>query len=231
MPPPPAASEHAHSLENKVQTRIENQPSDKKGAEIHPIAFPSAMLESNTEPSTQGTGILTWELYYEKPVSTILKPLFFASIGFSIPISQMFAGSVVWRGIIYSILMALAKLLCGIWLVRFSSNIAPASDADAQNEGRRLLKPKSLYPASIIGCAMVARGEISILISAVAESRGVFSSAEADGSSNLFLIVTWAIVICTIAGPIAVGLLTRRARRLQKIERDALRGRENPLGV
>ncbi|KAG6018750.1 hypothetical protein E4U19_008059, partial [Claviceps sp. Clav32 group G5] len=65
-------------------------------------------------------------------------------------------------------------------------------------------KPRSLYPASIIGCAMVARGEIGFLISSIAESNNIFSASSGRSStSDLFLIVTWAIVLCTILGPLA----------------------------
>ena len=231
MLPSPAASENGDPLESKVQTRIGDHLNDSQEAQADPTEASSAALETHPEPSEPTTGMATWAVYYETPLSTILKPLFFASIGFSIPISQMFTGSIVWRGIVYSILMALAKLLCGAWLMRFSSHAAPASGSDAQSKGRRLPKPKSFYPASILGCAMVARGEIGFLISAIAESRGFFSSARGDGSSELFLIVTWAIMLCTIAGPIAVGLLTRRVRRLQEMERGASGGKEDPLGI
>ena len=128
-------------------------------------------------------------------------------------------------------LMMLAKLLCGAWLIRFSSHVAAGAGPDAQRRGLRLPRPKSLYPASILGCAMVARGEIGFLISAVAESRGIFSSAGGDGTSELFLIITWAIMLCTIVGPIGVGLLTRRVRKLQLMERDCSEERADPLGI
>lgn len=39
-------------------------------------------------------------------------------------------------------------------------------------------KPRSLYPASIIGLTMVARGEIGYLIASLAETDGIFSSAD-----------------------------------------------------
>ena len=78
---------------------------------------------------------------------------------------------------------------------------------------------------------MVARGEIGFLISSVAESNGVFGAAESGGSSELFLIVTWAILICTLLGPVTVGLMVRRVKRLQEGERDKRSGREDPLGV
>lgn len=44
-----------------------------------------------------------------------------ASIGFAIPITEMFQGRVVWRGVVYSALMTLAKMSTGLWLIRYSS--------------------------------------------------------------------------------------------------------------
>ncbi len=61
---------------------------------------------------------------------------------------------------------------------------------------------------------MVARGEIGFLISSTAKSNHVFDSVADSGATEIFLIVTWAIVICTIVGPLCVGLLVRRVRRL-----------------
>lgn len=78
---------------------------------------------------------------------------------------------------------------------------------------------------------MVARGEIGFLISAVAENGGNFSLAGAGGSSELFLIVIWAIILCTVAGPIAVGLLMKTVRRLQSPEREQAEGGEDPMGI
>ena len=163
----------------------------------------------------------------------------------------MFQGSVVWRGIVYTILMLLGKLLTGLWLVRFSlplltvpsitnpslfrrtsrvlgvsetaSNVpvsqqgtvllgpplvsqankinattVPGTEASNYMEPAtlvrshlrkipRLSKPLSLYPASILGTAMVSRGEIGFLIASVAESRGIFahhSSQATEGASG-----------------------------------------------
>lgn len=60
---------------------------------------------------------------------------------------------------------------------------------------------------------MVARGEIGFLISSLAESNGIFSSG---GNEQVFLIVTWAIVLCTLIGPVCVGLLVRRVKTLER---------------
>ncbi|KAI1481057.1 hypothetical protein F4774DRAFT_376809 [Daldinia eschscholtzii] len=260
-----------------------------------------------------------YETYYSQAVSRILKPFFFASIGFSIPISDMFSGEVVWRGVIYGILMAIGKMMCGLWLVRIplsasgltstfasfvssryqalfsrfrrprkstisspvknrtategvqlepvsattpqpvdqpvgneisegtrevgdQSRVAGQQPAPTSSEGGSLgenatpAKPLSLYPAAIVSCAMVARGEIGFLISAVAESKGVFrrpsDNAKSEGASELFLVVTWAIVLCTIAGPICVGTLVRRLKKLEaRAAKVGERGTRNVLGV
>ncbi|KAG6068823.1 hypothetical protein E4U16_007879 [Claviceps sp. LM84 group G4] len=263
-------------------------------------ATDSQKIKENSATS----GLHVYECHFSTPVNRILKPFFFASIGFSIPITKMFSGDIVWKGFVYAMLMILAKLTCGIWLVRISMSL-PASWKTANKSARQFLrlkvmarmgsgretstitnkkrraasaknsvtnstpqtsesltsaadnpsrtgspvktraedagennngndtatsngqggrdvktqatpKPRSLYPASIIGCAMVARGEIGFLISSIAESNNIFSASPGRSStSDLFLIVTWAIVLCTILGPLAVGLLVRRVRRLQ----------------
>ncbi|KAH7018729.1 Sodium/hydrogen exchanger family-domain-containing protein [Macrophomina phaseolina] len=266
--------------------------------------------------STHLSGLAIYERYYHQAVEKILKPLFFASIGFSIPISQMFTGSVIWRGIVYTILMLFAKLVCGLWLIRFS--ISPyilenlklrklrlpsmphlwGASTEKENKSARKkdrnrmhshagttepesseqqisqvqtpersenevtdyhgpqptpnvdrdisapatrhtspnpLMPISLYPASIIGSAMVARGEIGFLISSIAESKGIFSSTSTSASSShpdeIFLVVTWAIMLCTIIGPLTVGLLVRRVKKLQKTGENAVKGSRDVLGV
>jgi hypothetical protein len=85
---------------------------------------------------------------------------------------------------------------------------------------------------------MVARGEIGFLVSAIAQSNGIFSSIRPDSSSagavqDLFLIVTWAIVLCTVIGPFTVGLIVRRVRRLQKQRKGSVQrnGQADPLGI
>jgi Kef-type K+ transport system membrane component KefB len=209
--------------------------------------------------------------YYSPAVESILRPLFFASIGFAIPITRMFTGRVIWRGLVYTLLMLFAKLICGLWLVRFApmprakaiskmlpsvqlttfgSKKSPSRAPDAVNEepsrtaspstentrpaantARKrttLPRPKSLYPAAILGSAMVSRGEIGFLISSVAEANEVFG---AGGNTEEFLVVTWAILLCTLIGPITVGLLVKRVKRLQQTERKKANGQEDPLGI
>jgi Kef-type K+ transport system membrane component KefB len=92
-------------------------------------------------------------------------------------------------------------------------------------------KPKSLYPPFILGLAMVARGEVGYLIASIAESQGIFSSgSSSEGSSDIYLVVIWAISLCTLIGPILVGTLVRRVKKLQQSRKDSGSG-PDPLGI
>lgn len=158
---------------------------------------------------------------YLAPMTTyLLKPFFFASIGFAIPITRMFDGVVVWQGIVYTILMFIGKFLTGVWLigkdmeedktVEQAENEAHEEAEKAHEDGGhpQLTSPKSLqakaFAPCLVGSAMVARGEIGFLIVGVAEAAGIY-----EGSQNLYMITIWAIFLCTILGPLSVGLLMR----------------------
>lgn len=81
---------------------------------------------------------------------------------------------------------------------------------------------------------MVARGEIGFLIASTANSGGIFENETLDGDgegvSQIFLVVIWAIVLCTVISPVVTGLLVKRVRRLQSDERERSEG-QDPLGV
>lgn len=230
-------------------------------------SVPRGTLEAPHEEVDSLCGSAIYEKYYAQAVSRILQPLFFASIGFSIPITRMFRGAIVWRGVVYTVLMALAKLVCGLWLARLSippfktthrllrsldypivphacgktkssigTNQEPSDAApepsivqtaaatpapisgDQQRSSPNPRKPLSIHPPLILALAMCSRGEIGFLISGVAESNGIFSApgTRTDEPSDIFLVVTWAIVLCTIIGPLGVGLSVRRVKKLQK---------------
>lgn len=83
---------------------------------------------------------------------------------------------------------------------------------------------------------MVARGEIGFLISALAAANGIFNTdgqATETGAveSELYLIVTWAILLCTVAGPVTLGFLVRRVRLLQQQQPFPGGAKEHPLDV
>ncbi|EUC28704.1 hypothetical protein COCCADRAFT_8973 [Bipolaris zeicola 26-R-13] len=249
-PEPSNGSQGSDNIQNSTQStstlRAKKEP--KTPSETQPV---EASSTCNGDEDTSGSAI--YHRYYYPAVSKILQPFFFASIGFSIPITRMFRGAIVWRGFVYTILMLLGKIACGFWLVRFS--IAPAKGnvsrvlsklkqlyiphfwsrstsaaTPGPNSAREPTtststraspnppKPFSLHPPLIIALAMCSRGEIGFLISGVAESKGIFSSPNdvSTDSSDIFLVVTWAIFLCTIIGPLGVGMLVRRVKTLEE---------------
>lgn len=258
---------HGHALELRPNTNVSDETTGSSRATrpvkenpVSPEGLRSCETPSFQTDSMQMRGAETYERYYHPAVSKILQPFFFASIGLSIPISRMFGGAVVWRGLVYTILMAFGKLVCGFWPVRISVGVrkvslrrwlakmepksishlwgktdrtaasnsvdthtssSTASADRGPRSSRNPPKPFSLHPPLILALAMCARGEIGFLISGVAEANGIFSpdgQASADEPSDIFLVVTWAIVLCTIVGPLGVGLLVRRVRKLQQRE-------------
>ncbi|KAL7905675.1 Sodium/hydrogen exchanger family domain-containing protein [Trichoderma velutinum] len=280
-------SEVSHPTNEKTASEtsssVQNQASGQSDTD-------NAMIPENnvSEPKRPDTsGMATFEKYYLQPLERILKPFFFASIGFSIPITEMFTGSIVWKGIVYTALMMVGKLLCGAWLLRISiasflptkllafvkhpklqmahfwgrvhekpktshnstssrvaqiqepppapqSSRATATQTTPSHSDPAGANPRSVYPASILGCAMTARGEIGFLISSIAESNKIFSSSPTeDGkSSEIFLIVTWAIMLCTILGPLSLGLTVRRVKQLQQgVEKEGRLVQKDVLGV
>ena len=224
----------------------------KKGSATFP---PADFKAASDVKMSRCSGSDTYEANYVVVVERVLKPLFFvlhpyharvecssltalqASIGFSVSISRMFTGSVLWQGLVYATLMAFGKVVCGLRLIRLSMQRPtpkkPKFNAWAASIPLSFARPKSLYPASMLGCAMIARGEIGFLVSAIANSDGIFATSDAssDGTSDIFLAVTWAIVLCTIVGPVGLGLLVRRVRRLQEQGKKEAHSREDPLGI
>ncbi|KAF5011995.1 hypothetical protein FDECE_1935 [Fusarium decemcellulare] len=238
-----------------------------------------------------GSGMEIYHHYYNAAVEHILKPFFFASIGFSVPITKLFSGPIAWRGVIYTLLMTVSKLACGTWLISFTNPLRsfqhlaqrlstmfkskplvpgaqcadpnpstppqtrddasePTEERDAvpleplpdtnnrpvspevRNSTPKPEKAVSLYPACIVGLGMVARGEIGFLIAALAESKGIFGRPADGQPSDLFLIVTWAISLCTVIGPICVGLLVNRVRKLESgSQKRRGEGKRNVLGA
>ncbi|KIJ54329.1 hypothetical protein M422DRAFT_221900 [Sphaerobolus stellatus SS14] len=255
----------------------------------------------STHSSTSLPGAQIYERYYGPPTKTILRPFFFASIGFSIPITRMFRASTVWRGFLYALLMFLGKAATGFWLwliprpmdiklftksSKSHENKTLKSQAtEAQGKEKGTIKQSNIMNTSVeestilesdpslsqtglrtppseevnpmtsakdespsrttgsraselvptqnslraygpllLGTAMTARGEIGFLIASIGATHGIFRDtsavpqdpveAQAIENDELYLVVIWAIVLCTIIGPIGVGALVRRLRRM-----------------
>lgn len=116
----------------------------------------------------------------------IFAPLFFASIGYSIPFTSLWTGRIIWRGILYSLLMMLGKFLVGLTILASDAShpppsleilpvesfaTLPTSVSSALSEksppkkkaGRFHLPTRGSYaPAFLLGSALIARGEIGV---------------------------------------------------------------------
>ena len=80
--------------------------------------------------------------------------------------------------------------------------------------------------AILVGFAMVARGEIGFLIASLSQNSGTLvlerrdqiageekaGEVGEDASLDLFLVIIWSVVLCTVVGPVAVGVITRKQR-------------------
>lgn len=192
----------------------------------------------------------------------LLSPLFFASIGASIPVNQFFtiyipgsgglegAGQVmmvkshrvIWRGVVYSILMVFAKAVVGIWVFAFwtrnvdkqpcSTKPLPLHSSDPTGivieDGSHSVEPLAtpsvtssvqdggssrsrVSTALLLGMAMVARGEIALIVAQLARPLLVVPSGSDVGmdSEEPFVIVMWSILVTTFVGALGVGWVTR----------------------
>ncbi|KAK4112803.1 hypothetical protein N656DRAFT_797992 [Canariomyces notabilis] len=149
----------------------------------------------------------------------VLQPLFFASIGFAVPFRELWVGEVVWKGVVYTLLMAFAKMIVGV--------VVPVQDLVSQLFRRKgwaadkdmPARPRGWAPAALLGAAMVARGEIGLLIIQIGLNETPFLTNKG------FAIGVWAIVLNTVIGPVMVGILLKRVG--PRIARDVRWGVQN----
>ncbi|GAA6009595.1 cation:proton antiporter [Rhodotorula paludigena] len=232
-----------------------------------------AFLSALPSPGSNISFVRCWEEWLVPLQEHIFVPIFFASIGFSIPFHDLWAGARIWRGIAYSLLMALGKVLAGGPILSLdlvarpaphttdslqlteeqrgeesgrssaqetaieltgcidaekgrASRLRSATRVQIERGGRSPFVRESLPCAAFVGLALVARGEIGILILQVAYTTSTASSSASSSSSSSgstlvlteepYLIGIWAVALCTIAGPVAFGALVRRCEGVVK---------------
>jgi Kef-type K+ transport system membrane component KefB len=125
-------------------------------------AFLAGTFLTNIFPSTKPdtpTPETTFHMYVEPCLRTILSPVFFASIGSALPIRSLgeVDGShrVVWRGIVYAIVMVAAKAAVGGWILvwdfdwRSLRKIGRARKRSSSNHTNPSLRNPSLPNESI----------------------------------------------------------------------------------
>ncbi|GAA5876051.1 hypothetical protein JCM16303_007004 [Sporobolomyces ruberrimus] len=231
-------------------------------------AFLAGVTLPFLSPSSSTSSSPTFEQVYEHylvPLQTyLLVPFFFGSIGYSIPFLELWKGRIIWKGIVYSILMTLGKILVGVTVVvndglfggrgkeregeggrggeleekeegkgtrnvsnTFAERSRPFStptptlstssttvvedDTKRQNDRKQSFVKETLPAASFLGLALIARGEIGILVLQVAYNANTSSSNASSSvlSTEPYLVAIWAVLICTIVGPVGFARLVK----------------------
>ncbi|GAA6025612.1 hypothetical protein JCM11491_001429 [Sporobolomyces phaffii] len=216
---------------------------------------PTSPSSDPSRPPESPSFLETYELYIAPIQNYVLVPLFFGSIGFSIPFLELWQGRIVWRGIVYAVLMTLGKVLVGFCVLAndamFSRTRSDASGSVDQSSGkdddelesavaattfaerarsepatlsttnpasassRSSFVRETLPAAGFLGLALVARGEIGVLVLQVAynSNAGGGSEGGSTGSSVLetepYLVAIWAVLVCTIVGPVAFARVVK----------------------
>lgn len=166
----------------------------------------------------------------------IFVPLFFASIGMAVPFLSLWKGSVIWKGIVYSLVMWLGKAVTGLCIIAWPDHDPKSLEigeeivtVEAQTDGSALgeVAVPSTIQAQNHGTvtSMSNRKGLSnkrrlpvypaLLISLAMVSRGEIALLIAQlalptlGEEN-YLVVMWASVLCTLIGAVSTGQLVHR---------------------
>lgn len=141
--------------------------------------------EGEREKDKSPTFVHTFECYCLDAQQYVLEPLLFASTGFAIPFLDLWTGEAIWKGIVYTLLMLVAKFLVSVWISIWSvashdpkkstehllqmnragsDNTLEATASHPHSPTRNAAFRSSLPPALLLGMAMVAHGELGLLI-------------------------------------------------------------------
>ncbi|KAJ7846025.1 Cation/H+ exchanger [Mycena olivaceomarginata] len=186
----------------------------------------------SASPPNVAAPVLAFDKHIMPMLQVFFSPLFFASIGSALPVRSLGSvdGSsrVIWRGLVYSLFMGLAKLFVGLWLLVWPDRVSGHGwfgrrlfPSHTPREGEEIdLDESPLVPdeteltrtrsAALVGIAMMARGEIALIVAEM--SRPLLGIHEPGQASEPFAIVIWATLLNTAGGAVFLGLLLRRQK-------------------
>lgn len=128
-------------------------PMDRLSASHSATRHATSPIPAAIRPSV--TFATTFERYISPVLLYLLLPLFFGSIGYSIPFIPLWKGRIIWKGLVYTLLMVLGKVVTGLWILFWPIE----KRKEPWGETLRARLPAALT----LGFAMVARGEIGLL--------------------------------------------------------------------
>ncbi|KAI1297846.1 hypothetical protein EDD11_006912 [Mortierella claussenii] len=140
----------------------------------------------------------SWKTLFEQEISLKLQPtmsaIFFATIGFAIPLTKILEPDLFGWGVLYAIIASLSKLITAVLVPSTAGG-----DCSVDEDGQQL---RNLNERWMVGTAMVARGELGLLMVQQGLVQGVMGQA-------VMVITTWSIVLCTLIGIGALSLVMR----------------------
>ncbi|KAF8908865.1 Cation/H+ exchanger [Gymnopilus junonius] len=179
--------------------------------EPHPEDANSALVLSTPT-------LRAFDVYLQPILVPLLEPIFFSSIGTSIPVKSLVttypssttnydgkrlpSHRVVWRGMVYALLMVLGKMAVGLWFLVwpgsgsisrfFRRHLRGCADAvktlilTVSSPTKELTHSRG---ALLLGIAMVARGEIALIVAQLARPLLLRSNPPSKGSLGRLLVL------------------------------------------
>lgn len=166
----------------------------------------------------------------------VFVPLFFSSIGSAIQFLPLWKGSVIWKGVVYALLMCVGKAATGICILAWPDQVR-LEEPVTNHELNAETAPSTRIPlGEVVGSStsqmqpqitspscnkkgLFAERQMpvypALLISLAMISRGEIALLIAQlglptlGEDN-FLVVMWAAVLCTLVGAVTTGQLVHK---------------------
>ncbi|KAF9100165.1 hypothetical protein BGX23_003993 [Mortierella sp. AD031] len=137
-----------------------------------------------------------YEMQVANKIQPVMSAIFFATIGLAIPLTKILEPVLFGWGIVYAVIASLSKVATMVVVpARISSPKEEEEDSGDMTD--------ALYNARwMVGAAMIARGELGLLMVQQAQMQGVMGQ-------TAMVITTWAIVLATLFGVGAFSLVMK----------------------
>ena len=136
------------------------------------------------------------------PLQSWLARCFFgATVGFQVPVRDLFEGGNIGPGLLLTVAAVLGKWLSGAW----GTSICQPAHIDEMADGHTACSfANRVYWGTFnrVGCAMIGRGELGFQLATTARSAGILTPPA-------YSATIWALLLATLLGPVAFRLSMR----------------------
>jgi hypothetical protein len=144
-----------------------------------------------------------WNSQMKRVVNWMVRFFFAASVGFTVPVSDMFTLDAFGQGLLLAAGPTIAtKIFSGVFAyTRYTS----AEAKERANQASRFTRYFRVQPQQLlVGAAMVARGEFAYVVADTAQSLSYVGGNPGQRmlDPKVYASVVWALVMATVASPI-----------------------------